>query len=162
MAVRFEGIRIEHGRVTITHGDPPLSPPEVAVLGTGPSGLAAAKALLEHGLRPVVFEAAANAGGMWEGPGRGAWSDFARTNISRYSCVFSDLDWPADSEVFPIRRDLARYLRHYADTFDLSRHVRFGTTVNGVCPVEGERMLAACRLARRTNGQAVRPCSTTW
>ena len=113
--------------------------PEVAVLGTGPSGLAAAKALLEHGLRPVVFEAAANIGGMWEGPGRGAWSDFARTNISRYSCVFSDLAWPADSEVFPIRRDLPRYLRHYADTFGLARHVRFGTHVDAVCPAGGGR-----------------------
>src|SRR5580704_7479439 len=109
-----------------------MTPPEVAVLGTGPSGLAAAKALLEHGLRPVVFEAAANIGGMWEGPGRGAWSDFARTNISRYSCAFSDLAWPEDSEVFPIRRDLLRYLRHYADTFDLARYVRFGTHVDAV------------------------------
>ena len=53
----------------------PMTSPEVAVLGTGPSGLAAAKALLEHGLQPVMFEAAANIGGMWEGPGRGAWSD---------------------------------------------------------------------------------------
>jgi dimethylaniline monooxygenase (N-oxide forming) len=114
-----------------------MTRPCVAVLGTGPSGLAAAKALLELGLSPVVFEAAANAGGMWEASGRGAWSDFARTNISRYSCVFSDLAWPADSDVFPIRRDLMRYLRHYADAFDLLRHVRFGTQVTAVCP-EGD------------------------
>ena len=59
-----------------------MTSPIVAVLGTGPSGLAAAKALLEHGLRPVVFEAESHSGGMWAAPGRGAWSDFARTNIS--------------------------------------------------------------------------------
>lgn len=109
--------------------------PSVAVLGAGPSGLAAAKALLECGLRPVVLERATIGGGMWAAAGRGAWSDFARTNISRYSCVFSDLGWPPDSEVFPIRRDLARYLRSYADVFDLSRHVRFGTRVQSVRPV---------------------------
>jgi dimethylaniline monooxygenase (N-oxide forming) len=69
---------------------------------------------------------------MWEAPGRGAWSDFARTNISRYSCGFSDLAWPPDSDVFPIRRDLAGYLRLYADSFELRRHVRFGTHVGAV------------------------------
>nr|WP_294553030.1 DUF6314 family protein [uncultured Rhodopila sp.] len=106
--------------------------PTVAVLGTGPSGLAATKALLEHGLQPVVFEAAAAPFGMWAGPGRGAWSDYAPTNISRYCCAFSDLAWPAGSDVFPIRRDVAGYLRLYADTFGLLRSVRFGTRVDSV------------------------------
>ncbi len=114
-----------------------MTAPIVAVLGTGPSGLAAAKALLEHGLRPVVFEAESQSGGMWAAPGRGAWSDFARTNISRYSCAFSDLDWPPDIEVFPVRSELVRYLRHYADTFDLPRHVRFSTRVDSVRPDSG-------------------------
>ena len=108
--------------------------PSVAILGAGPSGLAAAKALLEHGLRPVVFEVAAHPGGMWQAAGRGAWSDFARTNISHYSCCFSDLAWPADSEVFPLRSDLVRYLQLYADRFDLMRHVRFATNVDAVRP----------------------------
>ncbi len=112
-----------------------MAPPCVAVLGAGPSGLAAAKALLEHGLSPVIFEAETSAGGMWEAAGRGAWSDFARTNISRYSCMFSDLAWPADSDVFPIRRELSRYLRQYADGFDLTRHVRFGARVSAVTPL---------------------------
>nr|WP_294516239.1 DUF6314 family protein [uncultured Rhodopila sp.] len=104
----------------------------VAVIGTGPAGLAATKALLEHGLRPVVFEAAEKPFGMWAGPGRGAWSDFARTNISRYCCAFSDLAWPAGADVFPVRRDMAGYLRLYADTFGLLRSVRFGTRVDTV------------------------------
>ena len=104
----------------------------VAVLGTGPSGLAATTALLEHGLQPMVFEAAAQPFGMWAGPGRGAWSDYARTNISRHCCAFSDLPWPAGSDVFPVRRDLAGYLRLYADTFGLLRSARFGTRVDSV------------------------------
>src|ERR1700761_55430 len=84
-----------------------MTAPKVAVLGAGPSGLAAAKALLEHGICPVIFEAETGSGGMWGSPGRGAWADFARTNISRYSCCFSDLAWPEGSEVFPLRRELA-------------------------------------------------------
>lgn len=124
-----------------------MTSPSIAVLGSGPSGLAATKALLEHGLQPVVFEAAAQPGGMWEGPGRGAWSDFARTNISRYSCAFSDLAWPADSEVFPIRRDLVRYLSLYADRFDLLRPVRFGTRVETVRPTGDGRWQLGLRNA---------------
>lgn len=126
----------------------------VAVIGTGPSGLAATKALLEHGLRPVVFETAAHPGGMWEAQGRGAWSDFARTNISRYSGAFSDLAWPADSEVFPIRRDLLRYLRLYADSFDLLRHVRFGTDVQSVRRAGGGRWQLGWRDANGTASAA--------
>ncbi len=38
--------------------------PNVAVIGSGPAGLAAAHRLLKLGLKPVVFEAAAKAGGM--------------------------------------------------------------------------------------------------
>ena len=112
-----------------------MTSPSVAVLGAGPSGLAAAKALLEHGLHPVIFEAATGTGGMWGAPGRGAWADFARTNISRYSCCFSDLAWPDGTDVFPLRRELANYLRLYSDTFDLTRHVRFATVVDKARPV---------------------------
>jgi dimethylaniline monooxygenase (N-oxide forming) len=108
--------------------------PKVAVLGAGPSGLAAAKALLEHGLQPVVFESSRRLGGMWEGPGRGAWSEFARTNISYHSCCFSDLAWPAGTDVFPLRHELLGYLQRYAKTFDLPRHIRFATCVDTVGP----------------------------
>lgn len=38
--------------------------PKVAVVGSGPAGLAAAHQLLKLGVRPVVFESAAKAGGM--------------------------------------------------------------------------------------------------
>ena len=129
-----------------------MTPPSVAVLGAGPSGSAAAKALLEYGLVPV--EAGASLGGMWQGPGRGAWSDFAHTNISRYSCAFSDLAWSDDVEVFPLRRDLVHYLDLYADRYDVRRHIRFGTRVTAVRPVAGDRWCVDWR-ASADNGSAV-------
>ena len=106
--------------------------PTVAVIGTGPSGLAAAKALLEHGLEPEVFDKAGDIGGMWGAPGRGARLSYARTNLSHYSCAFSDHPWPKGTDVFPKRRTVIDYLRGYAETFGVLRCIHFGTTVERV------------------------------
>ena len=81
---------------------------KVAIIGTGPSGLAAAKALAEHQIEPVVLEGALNIGGMWAGEGRGAWSSDMRTNLSHYSCAFSDFPWAPGSDVFPVRSEIIR------------------------------------------------------
>lgn len=43
----------------------PGGPLRVAVLGAGPSGLAAAKSCVEAGLEPVVLEQAEALGGLW-------------------------------------------------------------------------------------------------
>jgi cation diffusion facilitator CzcD-associated flavoprotein CzcO len=45
---------------------------KVAVIGAGISGLAAAKCLLEEGLFPVVYEKAAQSGGLWADVGAGS------------------------------------------------------------------------------------------
>lgn len=106
--------------------------PSVAIIGAGPSGLAAAKSALERGLQPVVFEASSQVGGMWAGPGRGAWSASARTNLSYYSCAFSDFPWPSGTDIFPLRSAVADYLAGYAAAFDLAPHIRFNTRVDAI------------------------------
>lgn len=123
--------------------------PSVAVIGTGPSGLAAAKALLEKGIEPVVYDAAADIGGMWSGPGRGAWSSYARTNLSKFSCVFSDFTWPQRGDVFPMRRTVVEYLKAYAAEFRLARCFRLNTRVERVEPVAPHRW----RLATLCEGE---------
>ncbi len=106
--------------------------PKVAIIGTGPSGLAAAKALAEHQIEPVVLEGALNFGGMWAGEGRGAWSSDMRTNLSHYSCAFSDFPWPPGSEVFPVRSEIIKYLTAYAAEFNLLKFIHFGVQVTSV------------------------------
>ena len=106
--------------------------PKVAIIGTGPSGLAAAKALAEHQIEPVVLEGALNIGGMWAGEGRGAWSSDMRTNLSHYSCAFSDFPWPPGSEVFPVRSEIIKYLTAYAAEFNLLKFIHFGARVTSV------------------------------
>lgn len=113
--------------------------PSVAVIGTGPSGLATAKALIENGIEPVVFDSATAIGGMWGAPGRGAWSSSARTNLSCFSCAFSDFPWPPGTDIFPMRKNVIGYLSAYAEAFSLMPYVRLGTTVEMVEPAGEHR-----------------------
>jgi dimethylaniline monooxygenase (N-oxide forming) len=103
----------------------------VAVIGAGPSGLVAAKSLIEAGLEPVVFEASRDVGGLWQCPAGHVWPDM-HTNLSKWTCAFSDYPWAADSEEFPLSPALHGYLKDYASHFDIRQHVRFGERVQSL------------------------------
>ena len=102
--------------------------------GAGPAGLTTAKALLDVGLEPHVFEAKRDVGGLWAVTGtlgqvyynmksvcwyiilsfrilesRSALTchPTMRTNISRWSCSFSDLAWKE---------------KHFCDVENLKKH----------------------------------------
>ncbi|MGH8906083.1 MAG: flavin-containing monooxygenase [Egibacteraceae bacterium] len=100
----------------------------VGVIGGGPSGLAVAKAALEHGLRPTVFERAADIGGVWRPRDGAAWPGMS-TNLSHYLCAFSDFPWPRGSADFPRQPEVAAYLRRYAEHFALQPWLRLGHEV---------------------------------
>jgi dimethylaniline monooxygenase (N-oxide forming) len=107
----------------------------VAVIGAGPSGLAVAKAALEYGLRPTVFERAEDIGGVWR-PGSGtAWPGMS-TNLSHYVCAFSDFPWPRGSADFPRQPEVADYLRRYAQRFALLPLLNLGREVVGVARLD--------------------------
>lgn len=107
----------------------------VAILGAGPSGIAACKAALEEGLLPTVFEQAAGLGGLWRGDGFGKTWRTLRTNLSKYTCAFSDGPWPEAVQDFPNTLELQRYLEQYAAKHDLLRHMQLQTRVTHLQPV---------------------------
>lgn len=126
---------------------------DVAILGAGPSGLAACKAALEEGLVPVVFEKQRSLGGLWSEHGKAGrmalvlswqvWSSL-RTNLSkcawlsgalepwRYTCAFSDFPWPKEASDFPRAEEVRRYLHDYAEAKQLLSRVRLGCCVEAV------------------------------
>jgi dimethylaniline monooxygenase (N-oxide forming) len=104
----------------------------VAVLGAGPSGLVAAKEALENGLTPTVFEKEKELGGVWH-PKTGAVWDRMRTNISKFTTVFGDTNYPEDtSELFPNSSSVQKYLNDYVDKFELRNYIQFHTEVVSV------------------------------
>jgi dimethylaniline monooxygenase (N-oxide forming) len=102
----------------------------VAVIGAGPGGLVTAKWLLSQGFAPVVFERSPVLGGQWAGLDgcSGVWPDM-HANTSRVLTAFSDLA-PTTEAVFPSRSDVLGYLGRYADAFDVTPRIRFGTPVS--------------------------------
>lgn len=110
---------------------------DVAVIGAGISGLAAAKYLREFGLNPVVFEGAPDLGGLWN-PLTGAMWFSLRTNTSRFTCMFSDFPWKEGSELNPNQRQMFEYIHDYAQYFNLRQFIQFNTQVLKVSQHQNE------------------------
>jgi dimethylaniline monooxygenase (N-oxide forming) len=108
----------------------------IAIIGAGASGLTSAKALLEVGITPVVYESSPDVGGLWvyrEDGGGPAYRSL-RTNTSKQITAFSDFPFPDDRPNFPTREEVETYLRSYAEQFALLQMIRFGCSVEAVRP----------------------------
>lgn len=112
----------------------------VAVIGAGPAGLAALKALLDEGVTAVGYDKADRPGGLWV---RGSSSgvspayDSLHLNTSRRRTEFADFAMPSDWPDYPSADLIAGYLADYAESFGLNRHIRYDADVTSVERVEG-------------------------
>jgi len=103
-----------------------------AIIGAGPSGLAAARAFQKKNIEFVGFESSNEVGGLWniDNP-RSTMYESAHLISSRTTTEFAE--YPMDSATdYPSHRELRRYFSDFADHFDLRRHFRFDTPVESV------------------------------
>ncbi|TGD98569.1 flavin-containing monooxygenase [Methylobacterium nonmethylotrophicum] len=107
----------------------------ICVIGSGISGLAAAKAFRERGHHVTVMERGPDLGGVWE-PSR-SYPD-VRTQTPRDIYAFSDMAMPADYPEWPAGGQVHAYLRAYAERFGLVPAIRFGCTVTGLTKRPGQ------------------------
>lgn len=121
-----------------------MSEQRYAIIGAGPSGLSAARALQKAGIDFDGFEASRGVGGLWdiENP-RSTMYESAHLISSRTTTEFAE--FPMDSTAdYPSHRTLIRYFRDFADHFGLTERFRFETKVTSVSRTdEGEWMLRA-------------------
>ncbi|WP_319594165.1 NAD(P)-binding domain-containing protein [Streptomyces sp. ID05-04B] len=103
---------------------------DVAVVGGGQSGLAAAQALRGQGLRPVVLEASERAAGSWPY----YYDSLTLFSPARYSAL-PGMPFPGDQDRFPHRDEVVGYLTAYAARLDVD--IRTGCRVVGVRGADG-------------------------
>ncbi|CAH0157835.1 Baeyer-Villiger monooxygenase [Microbacterium oxydans] len=108
-----------------------------AVIGAGPSGLAAVRALTKRGIGVDGYEASHGVGGLWDiSNPRSTMYESAHLISSRTTTEFAE--FPMRSTVdYPSHRVLLEYFHEYAEHFGLSEHFRFDTGVTRLEPRDG-------------------------
>jgi len=105
---------------------------KVAVIGAGPSGLTTAKALLEEGHQPIIFEEKKGIGGQWfVDSSNDTTHNYknVRFQTSKYTSFFSDFNLDHELSLFPTIKEVNRYLHKYSEHFNLTKHIQFGSKV---------------------------------
>ncbi|THH28353.1 hypothetical protein EUX98_g5835 [Antrodiella citrinella] len=114
----------------------------ICIIGAGPSGLGALKVLLDHPLyktgawHVVVYEARESVGGVWlpadsasipdrQRPPATPLYDALTTNLPHPVMAYPSLPFPPSTPLYPPASTVLRYLETYAETFDLTQHIRF-------------------------------------
>lgn len=107
-------------------------PKKVCVIGAGPSGIAAAKNLLDEGHLITVYDYGKEVGGNWVFSDKISHSSvFETTHIisSKTLSQYDDFPFPADYPDYPSHQQLATYFQNYARHFNLYPHIQFETLV---------------------------------
>ena len=103
----------------------------VAIVGAGPAGLAAARALALRGIPYVQFERHTDVGGLWDidNPGTPMYRS-AHFISSRDASGFFDHPMPKHYADYPSRPQILVYTRSFAERYGLRDGIRFGVSVD--------------------------------
>ena len=105
----------------------------VAVIGAGPSGLAAVKGLLEEGHQATCFEKSNDLGGVYRyAPDSVGVYESAQLTSSARITSFSDFPPPPGSPFHFKHQEYFQYLHDYAGQFGLAAHIKLQHQVNSV------------------------------
>lgn len=114
----------------------------VAVIGGGPSGVVAARYLMEKSFMVDGFEATDELGGVWVYRGgekgrRGGNAMYAGlvSNLPFQVMEFSDFQYESESPTFKRASEVARYVQSYADRFGVRERFQFNQEVVSVVNV---------------------------
>jgi len=127
-----------------------------AVIGAGPHGLSALKALLQSGIDADGFEREDEVGGNWNF-GAGTSRVYHSTHLisSKPFTQFPDYPMPDRFPDFPSHAQVKEYFGSYARHFGLIDRIRFGTDVVNIAPVGNGETWRVTVVERHSGEQAV-------
>ncbi len=109
-----------------------------AVIGAGPHGLSALKALLQNGIDADGFEREAEVGGNWNfGAENSRVYQSTHLISSKPFTQFPDFPMPDRFPDYPSHAQIKEYFTSYARHFGLLDRIRFQTDVVRVTPIDG-------------------------
>lgn len=100
---------------------------QLVIVGGGPGGLASLKAAKELGIKTLLLEQSQKVGGVWESTGKN-WGHLP-TNLSKFTCQFSDFPHLPSTPMFPTQKMMWNYLQDYTAYFKLSPDIQLGAKV---------------------------------
>ncbi|MGW4350508.1 flavin-containing monooxygenase [Nocardia sp. NPDC004582] len=108
-------------------------PRKICIIGAGPAGLSAARALKRLGIPYEQFERHSDVGGIWDlnNPGTPMYES-AHFISSRKTSGFFDFPMPEDYPDYPGNRQILEYTRSFAAAYGLREAIRFDCAVTGV------------------------------
>jgi len=111
----------------------------VCVIGAGPAGLSAARALKIRGIPYVHFERHSDVGGIWdmENPGTPMYHS-AHFISSRKMSGFYGYPMPEHYPDYPSRKQILEYTRGFSDAYGLKENISFNTEICSVSKVGEE------------------------
>jgi dimethylaniline monooxygenase (N-oxide forming) len=131
----------------------------VCVIGAGPSGIAAAKALHERGIAFECFERRGRVGGLWAVTGGEIQASYPslECNTSKGRTEFSDFPMPRAFPPYPHNTQMAAYFDAYVDHFGFRHLITFNTAVEHAArtPDGGWEVLLSSGESRRYDALVV-------
>ncbi|MDA8435187.1 MAG: FAD-dependent oxidoreductase [Actinomycetales bacterium] len=107
------------------------------VVGAGPHGLSALKALLQNGIEADGFERESDVGGNWNfGAENSRVYESTHLISSKPFTQFPDFPMPDSYPDYPSHRQVKEYFGRYADHFGLRDRIRFSHDVIRAAPVD--------------------------
>ncbi|MGH1577349.1 flavin-containing monooxygenase [Planktotalea sp.] len=108
---------------------------QIALIGAGPMGLAAAKIMAELDLPFQGFELHSDVGGLWDiDAPRSTMYDSAHLISSKRMTEFTDFPMREDVAEYPSHHEMKQYFRDFAAHFDLYQRYHFNSEVLSCAP----------------------------
>lgn len=112
---------------------------QACIIGSGSSGITAAKTLKEHGIEFDCFEKGSCIGGLWRYNNDNQMSSAYHSlhiNSNKYAMAYSDFPMPEDYPMFPHHTQILQYFEDYVEHFGLRPFIQFNTEVLDVKRLE--------------------------